>query len=63
MTKPSESNDDKVKAARELRIREKAYQLWELDGSPIGEAEYYWNLARKLVDADDTELAKTPPTQ
>jgi hypothetical protein len=63
MPNPSQTNDDQAKAARELRIREKAYQLWELDGSPIGEAAHYWNLARKLVDADDAELAKTPPPQ
>lgn len=60
MTNPSETNDDQAKeAARELRIREKAYQLWELDGSPQGQAEHYWNRARKLVDADEAEATKT----
>ena len=54
MTNPSETNDDQAKeAARELRIREKAYQLWELDGSPQGQAEHYWNQARKLIEADE----------
>jgi hypothetical protein len=59
MENPSERNDNRAIAARELRIREKAYQLWESDGSPEGQAEHYWDLARKLVDAEDAEAAKT----
>jgi hypothetical protein len=63
MPNPSDMNDDQAKAARELRIWENAYQLWELDGSPGGQAEHYWNLARELVDSNDAELAKTPSPQ
>jgi hypothetical protein len=59
MTNPSQTKDD-AKAARELRIREKAYLLWEADGSPAGEAEYYWNLARKYVDAEDARPGENP---
>ena len=31
--------------AREQRIRRRAYELWELDGSPEGGAERYWDMA------------------
>jgi hypothetical protein len=62
MTNPSETKDDHVIAARELRIREKAYQLWESDGSPAGQAAHYWTLASQLVDAEDAEAAKTLQT-
>jgi hypothetical protein len=61
MTNPSDMADDLAIAARELRIREKAYQLWESDGSPTGQAEHYWNLACQLVDAENVETANPPP--
>jgi len=55
MTNHSDKIDAQAMAARELRIREKAYQLWELDGSPQGQAEHYWQLARELIDAEEIE--------
>jgi len=33
---------------REQRIRERAYQLWEADGRPEGQAEEYWHRARAI---------------
>jgi Protein of unknown function (DUF2934) len=63
MTNPSETNDNQAIAARELRIREKAYQLWEADGSPAGQAEHYWNLASQLLDAETAEAVKTLQTR
>ena len=36
-------------AEREQRIRERAYHLWEADGSPEGKADEYWHRARQLV--------------
>lgn len=39
-----------AKALNELRIREKAYQLWEADGSPQGKADEYWHRAREIIE-------------
>jgi hypothetical protein len=44
-------------AQKELRIREKAYQLWEADGSPQGKSDEYWHRAREFVE----NAAKTAP--
>ena len=35
--------------AREQLIRERAYALWEADGSPHGNDPEYWERARELV--------------
>jgi hypothetical protein len=39
-------------AEREKRIRERAYQLWEEDGSPEGRAEEFWHRARQILDKE-----------
>jgi len=39
-----------LNAQKELRIREKAYQLWEADGSPQGKSDEYWYRAREIVE-------------
>jgi len=36
---------------REERIRQRAYQLWEADGSPEGRADDYWHKAAAQIDA------------
>jgi hypothetical protein len=33
----------------EQRIRETAYQLWEKDGCPAGQAERYWEMAQNMA--------------
>ena len=40
--------------AREQRIRERAYLLWEADGSPSGNDLEYWERARELVGMSDS---------
>jgi hypothetical protein len=37
-------------AERELRVREKAYELWEADGSPEGKSDEYWHRARQIIE-------------
>jgi Protein of unknown function (DUF2934) len=37
---------------REERIREKAYQLWEEDGSPDGKPDVYWHRAREIIEKE-----------
>ncbi|WP_042298344.1 DUF2934 domain-containing protein [Paraburkholderia bannensis] len=37
-------------------IRQRAYQLWEEDGSPEGKADDYWRRAELQVNAERPEL-------
>ncbi len=37
---------------REDRIRERAYRLWQDDGSPEGRADEYWGRAEAQVNAE-----------
>ena len=39
----------------EQRIRAKAYQLWQEDGSMEGCADEYWKRARNLIEAEIAE--------
>jgi hypothetical protein len=48
-----------LKAQKELRIREKAYQLWEADGSPQGKSDEYWHRAREIIEDE----AKAAPSE
>ncbi len=49
--KPSPSNPNPLAddPAREQRIRERAYHLWETDGRPHGRDIEYWERARELT--------------
>jgi hypothetical protein len=40
--------------AREQRVRERAYQLWEADGKPHGRDVEYWQRARELIAMEDS---------
>ena len=39
----------------EQRIRDKAYYLWQEDGSMEGCADEYWRKARSIVEAEIAE--------
>lgn len=39
---------------REQRIRERAYHLWQADGSPHGRDKEYWERARELVGMEES---------
>ncbi len=41
-------------AARDARIRERAYHLWEADGCPTGRDVEYWERARELVGIEES---------
>jgi Protein of unknown function (DUF2934) len=43
--------------AREERIRERAYHIWEASGRPPGRDEEFWHRACEMLAADDG-----PPT-
>lgn len=49
MDNPLETNP-----AREHRVRERAYQLWEADGKPHGRDVEYWQRARELVAMEES---------
>jgi len=38
---------------REERIRALAYRMWERDGRPLGQDDYYWNKAEDMINAED----------
>jgi len=40
--------------AREQRVRERAYHLWEADGKPHGRDVEYWERARQLVGMEES---------
>ena len=45
----------------EENIRMRAYLLWELEGRQEGRADYYWQCARELIEAESHSAY--PPTQ
>jgi hypothetical protein len=40
--------------SREEKIRVRAYELWEKDGSPEGRADEYWEQARAQIDEEES---------
>ncbi|UCJ15974.1 DUF2934 domain-containing protein [Pseudomonas sp. MM211] len=46
-------------SAKEERIREFAYQIWESEGKPSGQAKRHWEMATKLADAEQTPAKAT----
>ena len=47
--------------AREARIKERAYHLWEADGRPHGRHDEYWERARELVGMENSAGAAQLP--
>ncbi|MFU3248557.1 DUF2934 domain-containing protein [Pseudomonas paraeruginosa] len=48
-------------SADEKRIREFAYQIWESEGRPEGQAERHWAMARQLAEAEAAAPAPKKP--
>jgi hypothetical protein len=40
----------------EQRIRQRAYRLWQDDGSPDGHADDYWHEAAKQIEAEGVDV-------
>ncbi|MHB8524992.1 MAG: DUF2934 domain-containing protein [Candidatus Acidiferrales bacterium] len=55
MTSPSSQDP-----AWEVRIRQRAYELWEQRGRPIGSPEVDWFRAENEIDAELNPLTKLP---
>ena len=47
--------------ARDARIKERAYHLWEADGGPHGRHDEYWERARELIGMEDSAGAGQLP--
>ncbi len=47
----------------EHRIREFAYQIWQSEGCPDGQAHRHWEMACSLAAADQTAQYTTPSQQ
>ncbi|WP_025602797.1 DUF2934 domain-containing protein [Burkholderia sp. WSM2230] len=45
----------------EDRIRKRAYELWESDGSPEGRADDYWARAQAQIEAEGEAGEAAPP--
>lgn len=43
----------------EQRIRERAYQLWESEGCPEGQAMRHWHEACQQIQAEDGASSRT----
>lgn len=46
--------------ATEEQIRKQAYELWEKDGSPPGQADKYWEEARASFEKIIVDAATAP---
>ncbi len=57
MDNPLDPND----AAREARIRKRAYHLWEEDGRPEGRDKEFWERARELIGIEESAGAGLLP--
>ncbi len=51
---PPSNNPLEDDPARDERIRERAYELWQADGGPHGNDLEYWERARELVGMEDS---------
>lgn len=43
---------------REMRIRERAYQLWKDEGCPEGKEGEHWEKARRMIESEESSPAK-----
>ncbi|MDR3535646.1 MAG: DUF2934 domain-containing protein [Acetobacteraceae bacterium] len=54
-------NPLEIDPAREQRVRERAYHLWEADGKPHGRDVEYWERARELIGIEESPGAGQLP--
>lgn len=45
---------------QEQRIREFAYEIWQSEGCPEGQELRHWEMARKLVESQDSPVTARP---
>jgi hypothetical protein len=47
----------------EERVRQRAYELWEEAGRPVGRADDYWRQARAELEGKAAERGGNPPSE
>ncbi|MCP3726361.1 DUF2934 domain-containing protein [Paraburkholderia sp. CNPSo 3272] len=52
-----------VDSAREERIRQRAYELWEQAGSPDAHTDEYWHRAEAEINAEEQDGTGEPGSQ
>jgi hypothetical protein len=52
---------EKAMSKADDRIRERAYRLWESEGRPDGRALAHWDMAEKLIAAEDHQISGPDP--
>lgn len=55
--------DDREERAREARISQRAYRMWEEEGRPEGRAEAHWDQAAELVAIEENHQFALQPVQ
>ena len=49
---------DQDRQDREARIRRRAYELWEHEGRPEGQAQTHWERAAQDLDREDADIQR-----
>ena len=64
-TRPNPSPAPSSPEEDEIRIRERAYRLWEEEGRPEGRDKTHWDMAREMVAVEDSfrDALKPNPTE
>jgi hypothetical protein len=44
-----------------MRIRERAYLLWDAEGKPEGRLDEYWDRACELIDESQSSYPRAQP--
>lgn len=57
----SESSSNEPSPEREQTIRELAYQLWEAEGHPDGQADRHWFMAIEMLETGVVGMLPTVP--
>jgi len=55
--------EDAMDHSAEQNIRQRAYELWEKEGSPHGRDQEFWERARLMVQAEKAPPVTTPLSQ
>jgi hypothetical protein len=53
--------DGKEMEAREERVRQRAYEIWQREGCPEGRAEEHWQMARTEIAMSEDQATATRP--
>lgn len=52
---------DTHEAARQERIRRRAYEIWQEEGRPAGRDDAHWDMATEQIAIEDNQRLTTKP--